>query len=456
MVTLYTVLMLAGKWAGLGVGGGWLAVATPATSASPGAAPGAATPVRVVARMPAWDQAVGAGGVAPVIAARAPERGGGGGGGGGGDAGDAGEDRDLLFTRPAPPAPPAPPQRAAGQRAGAGGPINVNRFIQVDGDLLSRTLVVSVENGVTVEVDRRGDRLVSVKVDGREVPIERVRLEGERLTVLDERGEVVLERTLPRGAGVPNRAWANRALPLPAEGWAEPAPTAMLGVTLASPTPELAGNLKVDPTTTAMVLEVKPGQPAEKAGLQRFDIIVRVDGREPADEATIRRVIREKKPGDTLELQVLRGGERLTLKAELAPFRAEALAPGQALDGVIQEFIGPEAWGRQGQILIDPAAGLDLPQLAQRLLEGNRMQLDLRLRGMAGEVPGWPGMPADAVTRRLQAQMQELSARLEALEQLLQRLAPGGALPDARVPTAPPPAPPPAPSPTPGDGTPSP
>ncbi len=450
MVTLYTVLMLAGKWAGLGLGGGWLAVATPASTESACPAPcalSAGSPVRVVVRTARGDEGERTGRVVRVLASRAPEGGSGGGG----------EERDLLFTRPArpaPPAPPAPPQRAGG----GGGQVNVNRFIQVDGDLQPRTLVVSVENGVTVEVDRRGDRVVSVKVDGREVPPERVRLAGERLTVLDERGGTVLQRTLPRVAGAPNRAWVNPALPLPAEIAGEPPPSVMLGVTLASPSPELAGNLKIDPTTTAMVLEVKPGQPAEKAGLQRFDIIEKVDGRESADEASIRRIIRSKKPGDTIELQVLRAGERKTLKAELVPFRAEAFAQGQAVDGIVQEFIGPEGWGRQGQILIDPAAGMDLQQLAQRLLEENRAQVrELQRRGINVDVPvglggmgggvggvggvGGAGGAGDAVTRRLQAQMEELMVRMEALERLLQRLAPGGVIPDAQNPAQPAPAP---------------
>jgi S1-C subfamily serine protease len=57
----------------------------------------------------------------------------------------------------------------------------------------------------------------------------------------------------------------------------------------------------------AMIAEVSPGSPADLAGMQ-----VDVDG-QPALVAAIR----DKSPGDTIKIDVLRDGERITLTAKL-------------------------------------------------------------------------------------------------------------------------------------------
>lgn len=66
---------------------------------------------------------------------------------------------------------------------------------------------------------------------------------------------------------------------------------------------------------------VRPGSPAEKAGLQKGDIIVKFGGRtiRNVEEYTI--ALGEARPGDVVEIVVKRGGETLTLKATLAEAR---------------------------------------------------------------------------------------------------------------------------------------
>ena len=62
---------------------------------------------------------------------------------------------------------------------------------------------------------------------------------------------------------------------------------------------------------------VRPGSPADKAGLRDGDVIVRFAGREVKDLYQYSDALYSKKPGDVVEVVVLRGGERLTLTATL-------------------------------------------------------------------------------------------------------------------------------------------
>ncbi len=62
---------------------------------------------------------------------------------------------------------------------------------------------------------------------------------------------------------------------------------------------------------------VLPGSPAEKAGLAGGDLLVKIDGREIADLRAYAEVLRAHAPGDTIAIEVERGGERVQVSATL-------------------------------------------------------------------------------------------------------------------------------------------
>ena len=62
---------------------------------------------------------------------------------------------------------------------------------------------------------------------------------------------------------------------------------------------------------------VSPGSPAEAAGLQRGDVIIRLDGRELADLGEYSNALKEHQPGDTVELTYLRDGVEKTVSITL-------------------------------------------------------------------------------------------------------------------------------------------
>lgn len=62
---------------------------------------------------------------------------------------------------------------------------------------------------------------------------------------------------------------------------------------------------------------VTPGSPADRAGLKAGDVIVRFGGAEVTELYSYTDALRSKKPGDEVQVIVLRNGERVTLTATL-------------------------------------------------------------------------------------------------------------------------------------------
>jgi S1-C subfamily serine protease len=67
----------------------------------------------------------------------------------------------------------------------------------------------------------------------------------------------------------------------------------------------------------ALVTQVEAGSPADDAGLSIDDVIVEIDGVTVAGEAGLIAIIRDRVPGSTVQLGVVRNGERVDLAATL-------------------------------------------------------------------------------------------------------------------------------------------
>jgi serine protease Do len=92
---------------------------------------------------------------------------------------------------------------------------------------------------------------------------------------------------------------------------------AYLGVVFDRVPRSLAEALDV-PRGTAQLTNVQSGTPAERAGLQPGDIIISVDGRQLRDYNQIRTIIANKRPGETVDIEVMdESGGRRTVTVEL-------------------------------------------------------------------------------------------------------------------------------------------
>jgi serine protease Do len=164
---------------------------------------------------------------------------------------------------------------------------------------------------------------------------------------------------------------------------------------------EVAAFLKLQSQSGAVISEVLEGSPAEKAGLKARDIILGVDGkplpRFRPDRVVVdyvERLIAAREPGDTLSLSILRGGDRLEVKATLADeprlvreadrtyfekigFTAREFVYGDAvarhaktsaLDGVVAHLVKPNSpadiAGLRPDDWIKEIDGADIPNFA--------------------------------------------------------------------------------------------
>ncbi len=107
-----------------------------------------------------------------------------------------------------------------------------------------------------------------------------------------------------------------------ARGW--------MGLSLQGLDPALAQALKVPGETKGVVVsQVYPGFPAAEAGLQPSDVITKLDGKQVSSSEELVRTVGSYRPGQKVEVTLLRAGKERTLSVTLAERPGEeALAKG--------------------------------------------------------------------------------------------------------------------------------
>lgn len=92
---------------------------------------------------------------------------------------------------------------------------------------------------------------------------------------------------------------------------------AYLGVSLVDLTDELREHYGATKNAGVLVGSIEEGGPAEKAGVRVGDIVLSVDGKDVDSSAALRRALADKKEGDSVRMEVLRGRNRQTLVASV-------------------------------------------------------------------------------------------------------------------------------------------
>jgi serine protease Do len=103
-----------------------------------------------------------------------------------------------------------------------------------------------------------------------------------------------------------------------------------IGVTLTDVTPALQRALNLSVAAGAMVQDVTPRSPAERAGLRPYDVIVEVEGSQVASNQELIQNISARQPGTMAKLEVIREGRRQAMTVKLAerPGRDDADGAG--------------------------------------------------------------------------------------------------------------------------------
>ncbi len=111
-----------------------------------------------------------------------------------------------------------------------------------------------------------------------------------------------------------------KKLKKPDQGWKQYVryqKRAYLGVHLLPLTQELRSFFKTPEDAGVLVSRVEEGSPAHKAGLEVGDLLLSAAGKNVTSAWQVARLVRAKKEGENLELQVLRQGSTRTLSATL-------------------------------------------------------------------------------------------------------------------------------------------
>jgi serine protease Do len=114
-----------------------------------------------------------------------------------------------------------------------------------------------------------------------------------------------------------------------------------IGVGLTDVTPTLQRALNLTVGKGAMIQDVTPGSPAERAGLHPYDIIIEVEGRQVMNNEEVIRDISSRQPGSIARLEVVRDGRAQTVQVKLVERPLRDRTP----DGL--EDLGPRPRHRQ-------------------------------------------------------------------------------------------------------------
>ncbi len=119
-----------------------------------------------------------------------------------------------------------------------------------------------------------------------------------------------------------------------------------LGVSIQPVTPELAKQFNLRDDKGVLIGDVVEDSPAEKAGIQRGDVIIEYDGREATDPANLRNMVANTPPNKEVTIKLIREGSLKSIKVIIAELPSDMQKQPVAVDnkikGVYVQDITPE------------------------------------------------------------------------------------------------------------------
>jgi serine protease Do len=151
-----------------------------------------------------------------------------------------------------------------------------------------------------------------------------------------------------------------------------------IGATIQNLTPEIADSLGLKGRKGALVAEVTPGGPSERAGLKSGDVVLALNGRPLASSSDLTRRVAQAREGDVIRLEVWRDRRTRTVEVRAARRPADLdQGPGPAapdialgltvapLDPLLRERYGLKA-GQTGVVVTAVAPGSEAAEKGLR------------------------------------------------------------------------------------------
>ena len=146
-----------------------------------------------------------------------------------------------------------------------------------------------------------------------------------------------------------------------------------IGVQIQEVSKEAADSFGLKTAMGALVNSVEKGGPAEKAGVEPGDIIIKVDGRDVVSSNVLPRIVTQVAPGKKVVLTVWRGGQAREIAVVVAEMREDAPAtPRRGTQPAPKEKAKPN---RMGLVLAD-------------LTAEQRKEADVRAGVLVEDIPG--------------------------------------------------------------------
>jgi len=191
-----------------------------------------------------------------------------------------------------------------------------------------------------------------------------------------------------------------------------------IGATIQNFTPEMGEALGLGPIKAAIVADLTPGGPAAKAGLQRDDIVVAVNGSPVTSSTALTREVSKVQPGGSLKLEVLREGKKRTvdIRSGTRPSARELAELNQPGEGASPVRPGASATPpAQRPVVLGMALGpLDAATKGRLNVEGGVMVENVRADSDAAEQGVQRGAVIVSVNTRKVASATEVAAAVDA------------------------------------------
>lgn len=211
----------------------------------------------------------------------------------------------------------------------------------------STVQIVQSDGGHTYSVKIQ-DGKTSATIDDKPVPEDRIRRRGDKVELLDDKGEVAATLALPDLGG--GRAGLTLRLGddsvstgrlrfqrlsddmLLGDAAAQAGQDAAVAIAKVQTPPVMLGITMGKPGegTGVMVDSVLDGLPAAKAGIKVGDRITKFEGKEVVGRSELRKSLMDFKPGQEVTLEVQREGKTQEIKLKLDAFESKRLEPAAA------------------------------------------------------------------------------------------------------------------------------
>ncbi|MBI4228662.1 MAG: Do family serine endopeptidase, partial [Deltaproteobacteria bacterium] len=113
-----------------------------------------------------------------------------------------------------------------------------------------------------------------------------------------------------------------------------------LGVLVQQITPEIAESLNLSEPEGALVSDVTPGGPADKAGIKRGDVIVAFDGNKIGDMPDLPKNVAINKPGTESKITFIRNGKEKTVRLTLGELPEEMAVSTTVKNNKVETNLG--------------------------------------------------------------------------------------------------------------------